>query len=509
MELRLTTKQILGGIIFLLWVVSLACVTSGVRPEDPRLQAPLSTIGMIFDNFLKQLNAVPAGGIMAPWITSPGDRIYNSDPVVVVKGWAQYEPNSELIIYSVEPNIDLTRANRVIKELARTTVNQDTYEWQAQVHLSEQSQYIAARIEVSQSKMSPFSNIIYINLGEPRALIITSPKADEVVKGETITLEGTGEPKTTLVLTMNNEVTNLGTTIQPDGNWKIDDIPLAIAGFDKDKPHMDLNRNVLTVRAEATNQEASVVVRRIEPIQILWPFGSGDTGKGETYIPDPALAQVSAFFNNDWHLFDEELHTTHPALDISSGKSLPIHAVSSGTVVAFGSETYGNYVIIDSGGWGVLYLHIVEDKDNSKVKIGDKVQAGQIIATEGRSGTTPVHLHLEIRVWDPSANRSHIGIFFEQKTTVNLNPPIGYKDHLKPKNIDLYNRWGGSDYCHKDGCWKGLDWTKVNLWQSLPTDESVKGCWNEEGKYTYIKTSSAYSVRKVYCYEERDQCKCP
>jgi murein DD-endopeptidase MepM/ murein hydrolase activator NlpD len=506
MELRLTTKQILGGIIFLLWVVSLACVTSGVRPEDPRLQAPLSSIGMIFDNFLKQLNAVPAGGIMAPWITSPGDRIYNSDPVVVVKGWAQYEPNSELIIYSVEPNITLTRANQVIEELARTTVNQDTNEWQAQVHLSEQSQYIAARIEASPSRMSPFSNIVYINQGEPEPLIITSPESDEVVKGETITLEGTGEPKTTLVLTLNDEVTNLGTTIQPNGNWKIEDIPLTIAGFDQKKPQNDLNRNVLKVRAEATEQEASVVVRRIEPIQIVWPFGSGDTSKGETYVPDLSLAQVSAFFNNDWHMYD--WGSTHPALDISSGNGLPIHAVSSGTVVAVGSATYGNYVIIDSGGWGVLYLHIVEDKDNSKVKIGDKVQAGQIIATEGKSGTKSVHLHLEVRVWNPYTNRSNIGIFFKQNT-VNLNPPIGYKDHLKPKNIDLYDRWGGSDYCHKDGCWKNLDWTSVNLWQSLPTEESVKGCFDKDGNYTYTKINSAYSLRKVYCYANRTLCLCP
>jgi hypothetical protein len=119
--------------------------------------------------------------------------------------------------------------------LARTTVNQDTNEWQAQVHLSEQSQYIAARIEASQSRMSPFSNIVYINQGEPEPLIITSPESDEVVKGETITLEGTGEPKTTLVLTLNDEVTNLGTTIQPNGNWKIEDIPLTIAGFDQKK----------------------------------------------------------------------------------------------------------------------------------------------------------------------------------------------------------------------------------------------------------------------------------
>lgn len=95
----------------------------------------------------------------------------------------------------------------------------------------------------------------------------------------------------------------------------------------------------------------------------------------------------------------------HTGMDISyqsqDNTALPIVAAAAGTVVQ--AETsgwnggYGNVVVIDHGnGYMTRYGH------NSKVsvKVGDKVVAGQRIATMGHTGRvygmTGIHLHFEL-----------------------------------------------------------------------------------------------------------------
>lgn len=501
-------------IIMSILAIILAC-SGNVDPGDPRLQPPLSTFGLTFSDFMKKLNAVPRSWTMAPWITQPEDMTLVTEAQLEVKGWSQFVRDAALVIYQVEPNADLTRAESVVSELARTTVSQENHEWMAQVTLPEERQYLAARLELASGKSGPFSNIVYVNQGQPAALEIKTPQPDEVVMSD-IVLEGSGEPGLGLVLSLNGETTNLQTQIGRDGLWRIADVPLTIAGFDKKNLTKDLNRNEMLVKAESTAQEAKVVVRRIEPVRLLWPFGSGDTGKGETYLPDLKMAQVSAFFNNDWHKFS--YHSEHPALDITTGKGEPIHSVSDGTVVGFGSAGYGNYLIVDSGGWGVLYLHIVEnyqqidknkaeDKDKLDFQIGQAVKAGQVIATEGGSGGFPVHLHIGVCVWKPNVNRGNISTF-TYNTCINLNPPISYKEYFKEMNIDLYHLWGGSDFCHPDGCWSNLDWKQVRLEQEKPTEKYIQGCINEHSVWTGGYSASPYTTRRIYCLSDPTLCPC-
>ncbi len=72
-------------------------------------------------------------------------------------------------------------------------------------------------------------------------------------------------------------------------------------------------------------------------------------------------------FGNDWHKFAR--NSDHPALDISTASGFvagkKIHAVADGTVVQSNwSVGEGGYVVIDSGSYGVLYLHIMERPQN-------------------------------------------------------------------------------------------------------------------------------------------------
>ena len=87
----------------------------------------------------------------------------------------------------------------------------------------------------------------------------------------------------------------------------------------------------------------------------------------------------------------------HAGVDFSAPQGTPIYASGGGTVLKTNRSRrgYGNTVTIDHGyGYSTFYAHI---KD-IKVKKGEKVTRGQIIATVGNTGkSTAPHLHYEVR----------------------------------------------------------------------------------------------------------------
>ncbi len=88
----------------------------------------------------------------------------------------------------------------------------------------------------------------------------------------------------------------------------------------------------------------------------------------------------------------------HSGIDLSACENtLNIYAPAAGVVVFTGSLTVrGNYTVIDHG-WGVYtgYGH----QSEIKVKVGDRVEPGQLIGLIGKTGrVTGPHLHWEIWV---------------------------------------------------------------------------------------------------------------
>jgi septal ring factor EnvC (AmiA/AmiB activator) len=83
-------------------------------------------------------------------------------------------------------------------------------------------------------------------------------------------------------------------------------------------------------------------------------------------------------------------------IDIQAEKGAPVHAVCSGQVIySSWFKGYGNMIIIDHGDhYYTLYAHLEElFKTN-----GDIVQAGEVIATVGDSGSmSGPGLHFEVR----------------------------------------------------------------------------------------------------------------
>lgn len=95
--------------------------------------------------------------------------------------------------------------------------------------------------------------------------------------------------------------------------------------------------------------------------------------------------------------------TMHEGMDIAAGTGTPVRAAAGGVVKkASWYGGYGKAVIIDHGkGVKTLYAH------NSKlnVKVGDRVQAGEVISKVGSTGdSTGPHLHFEVQVHGKAVN---------------------------------------------------------------------------------------------------------
>ena len=89
----------------------------------------------------------------------------------------------------------------------------------------------------------------------------------------------------------------------------------------------------------------------------------------------------------------------HSGVDIAASKETPIKAALSGVVelAEKSGGDYGNYIIINHGGFKTLYAHC----EKLDVVNGQYVSSGDTVASVGSTGrSTGPHLHFEIRIGD-------------------------------------------------------------------------------------------------------------
>jgi len=110
----------------------------------------------------------------------------------------------------------------------------------------------------------------------------------------------------------------------------------------------------------------------------------------------------------------------HPGIDFSAPIGTEIYSTGDGIVeeVNRSRQGYGNRVVIDHGyGYKTFYAHVHE----FKVRRGQKVKRGQLIATVGNTGkSTAPHLHYEIL-----------------KDGRNVNPIYFFFNDLTPEEYDM------------------------------------------------------------------------
>ena len=131
--------------------------------------------------------------------------------------------------------------------------------------------------------------------------------------------------------------------------------------------------------------------------------GSGTISSGNATINGEIMkwpvdsTNITSYFGPRNDPTNTSVTENHGAIDISVPTGANVYATEAGTVITarYGSETAGNYVEIDHGnGYISRYLHNSE----LKVKVGDKVTKGQVIALAGSTGkSTGPHCHFEIR----------------------------------------------------------------------------------------------------------------
>jgi murein DD-endopeptidase MepM/ murein hydrolase activator NlpD len=109
----------------------------------------------------------------------------------------------------------------------------------------------------------------------------------------------------------------------------------------------------------------------------------------------PAAATLSDVFGTV-RVFNGKTSSPHLGLDFRVPTGTPVTAMNDGSVLLARPLYFeGNFVVIDHGqGLLTLYLHLSE----FKVKEGDQVKRGQLIALSGGTGrATGPHLHAAVR----------------------------------------------------------------------------------------------------------------
>jgi hypothetical protein len=129
------------------------------------------------------------------------------------------------------------------------------------------------------------------------------------------------------------------------------------------------------------------------------------------FLP-PADAETSGVFGTS-RVVNGVQQAQHKGLDFRVNTGTPVHATNAATVILARPLYFeGNCVMLDHGqGLVTIYMHLSE----FKVKEGEKVAAGQLIALSGGTGrSTGPHLHFAAR-WR--------GEYLNPATLLDLRPP--------------------------------------------------------------------------------------
>ena len=110
----------------------------------------------------------------------------------------------------------------------------------------------------------------------------------------------------------------------------------------------------------------------------------------------PVKGSISGPFGGR-RVFNGQPRAPHKGTDMRGPQGTPVHAVATGTVVLAEGQYYSGNVIYVDHGQGVIsmYGHL----SAFDVKVGDKVERGQVIGKVGATGrVTGPHLHLGLLI---------------------------------------------------------------------------------------------------------------
>jgi len=161
-----------------------------------------------------------------------------------------------------------------------------------------------------------------------------------------------------------------------------------------------MNQKAIKLRLPASvintlNEESEFIAQDTEKQKQLFRKISNIEWAKNWQAPLGHIHVVSDFAS--WRIPPNGVPYTHTGVDLRAAAGSQVHAVSDGVVVEANSEVIGGQVVTIDHGQGVTsrYLHLSE----FKVKVGDHVKAGDVIALSGSTGRAEApHLHWEMRI---------------------------------------------------------------------------------------------------------------
>jgi murein DD-endopeptidase MepM/ murein hydrolase activator NlpD len=145
-----------------------------------------------------------------------------------------------------------------------------------------------------------------------------------------------------------------------------------------------------------------ILIKRVGPRRILTSLvlGTPDFREERIALVWPVEGPVISTFG-------QRSRGWHAGIDITAELGSEVYAAAPGTVVYSGwIRAYGQVVKIQhTNGFITLYAH----NQKNLVEVGEDVEAGQLIATVGRSGhATGPHVHFEVRRDGKAYNPLHL-----------------------------------------------------------------------------------------------------
>ncbi|MDG1475559.1 MAG: M23 family metallopeptidase [Vicingaceae bacterium] len=141
------------------------------------------------------------------------------------------------------------------------------------------------------------------------------------------------------------------------------------------------------------------------------PYKEGEQyGIGQAYG-----GKFSHFMEGKTHAIDFTMDVGTPICAARDGIILEVKEDSDKRGKTYRYEEYGNFIVIyHSDGTMANYFHI--KKNGSKVKVGDRVEAGQVIALSGNTGwSSGPHLHFQVYGFDKDMEVKSVPTKFRQE----------------------------------------------------------------------------------------------
>jgi hypothetical protein len=122
------------------------------------------------------------------------------------------------------------------------------------------------------------------------------------------------------------------------------------------------------------------------------------TASGATYAGDPAIS-------TSYHCFGQPIRAAHGGKVVLVDDTVPDNLGNTPSPANDPPKKNGQVIVDHGDGRVALYVHV--QQGSAKVKVGDTVNAGDVLALVGNSGfTTEPHLHFEILETD-ATGRAH------------------------------------------------------------------------------------------------------